>query len=248
MAKSSAQAKQELPRQPLFFKDPWPVDSRRHEKAGIRRNVGFDYTRETNSVPITMHEITEAARSYPIVFTLEETPMPVALLGLKKQNRFVDAKGNWLKGHHVPGYIRKYPFALLELEDKKQFVLCIDEGAPHFQTQNPELALYDGKEAAGVSREALEICRRYQGDYMVTRDFTKALKEAGLLESKEMQAELPNGEKIGIGGFQLISEDKWLAQSDQEFLRWRHNNWVGLAYIIMASQTNWKYLGLLEVG
>lgn len=249
MVERVMQVKEDAPaKQPLYFKNPWPVDSRRHVTAGIRKHVGFDFTRDANAIPVTLHEFVEVARSYPIVFTLEETPMPVAVLGLRKRNQFVDSEGQWKKGHHVPHYVRKYPFALMEMQDKQQYILCIDEGSPHFQAEKPDLPLYDGSEAGPASKEALEICRRYHSDYLVTKQFAEAIKEAGLLESKELQAELPNGERVNVGGFQLISEEKWVALDDKKFLKWRENNWIGLIYVIMASQTNWKYLGQMEAG
>jgi hypothetical protein len=232
--------------QPLFFKNPQPVDAVRHANAGIQKDVGFAFARNTNSVPITIHEFVEVARSYPIVFTQEEIPMPLAVLGMKDKNPFVDSAGRWKSGHYVPGYVRKYPFALLEVPDRQQFVLCVDEGAPHFQADHPELPLYKGKEPAEVAQEAIELCRKYNGHYLGTQQFGSMLKNSALLEQKELHAEVPGKERYALGGFQLLSEEKWNSMPDKEFLQWRQRSWTGLITLAMASQVNWKYIGQME--
>ncbi len=232
--------------QPLFFQDPNPVDATRHANAGIHKDVGFSFARDTNSVPITIHEFVEVARSYPIVFTNEAVPMPLAVLGLKDKNPFVDSAGRWQMGHYIPGYVRKYPFALLEIPEKQQYVLCIDEAAPHFQPESPELPLYDGKEPAELAKEAIELCRKYHGHYLGTREFGEMLGQSAILEQKELHAEMSGKQRISLGGFQLISEEKWNSLSDKEFLPWRHKQWDGLITLVMASQVNWKYLGQME--
>ena len=232
--------------QPLFFKEPHAVDAKRHAEAGLKKNVGYGFAKNTNSVPLTIHEMIEVARSYPIVFTAEETPMPLAVVGIKKENVFIDSKGEWDAQHYIPGYVRKYPFALLELPENEQFVLCMDEGSDHYQAKNPDMKLYENGEPTDFSKQAIDLCGMYHSQQMATQDFGRLLKEQGLLEGKEMQAELPNGEKSKLAGFQLISEDAWTKLPDEQFLKWREKNWLGLIYLVMASQTNWRYLAQRE--
>lgn len=233
--------------QPLFFRNPVPVDSTRHKDAGLSRKTGLQFSKNTNSVPVTAHEFIELARSFPIVFTIEPTPMPLAILGLKQQNCFVNHKGDWLEGHYIPTYIRKYPFALLELPEEQKFALCLDEDSDHYQVKKPDVALFDGAKPSPMAQQAMDLCSLFHSQHQQTIELGKMLKAYDLLEQKDMKALLDNGENVQIGGFQMISEDRWNALSDRDVASWRKKQWLGLIYLVLASQVNWKYLAALEI-
>ena len=153
-------------RQPLFFTQPRPLDPTHFKSAGLQRAVGFDFARECNSIPLTAYEFVEAARSYPIVFSMEETPIPVAVMGLQKQNVFIGVDGKWSVNSYIPAYIRKYPFALLKANEEGQYILCVDEKSPHFKAKKPDLPFFDDNdEPTDVCKQALELCGKYQKQY-----------------------------------------------------------------------------------
>ena len=48
---------------PLFYKQPMPLDAKKHAKLGLKVNFGFGFTKEVNAVPINLIEM-----PYPISF------------------------------------------------------------------------------------------------------------------------------------------------------------------------------------
>lgn len=231
---------------PLFFRQPHPVLPTRHEKSGLKRLKGFAFAADTNSVVLNMAEFFEAARSYPIVFTTTGRIMPVALLGLQERNRFLDSKGNWLPNHYIPAYIRRYPFIFMQDNDQRRLILCVDEAAPHFMTENPEMRFFsDTGEMTEFSTGVLEFCTHYQQQHVQTVAFCEALVEHGLLVERATSLKLPGGKEFSLSGFSMLDAERFAALPDAVYLEWRKKGWLAAAHAALLSYANWKYLAEL---
>ena len=93
---------------PLLYKNPQFVNLERHAKAGLRESVDFGFARDTNSVPLGADEVFYMQAFCPIVFTLSEPALPVAVLGVgANSNSFIEADGRWRAGVPIPAYIRR---------------------------------------------------------------------------------------------------------------------------------------------
>ena len=92
--------------------------------------VDHGFAAQTNSVPIAMEEVPDAALFYPCVFIEREgTHAMTALLGLRAQhNLFVGPDRQWVADTYVPAHVRRYPFALAETPTPDNFLICLDEG------------------------------------------------------------------------------------------------------------------------
>ena len=233
------------PSAPLFFKSPFPVNKDRHAKAGVRKDVGYSFAKNTNSVVLSLGDIADAARSYPIVMTSgESAPQPVAILGTEQKNVFVDAQGEWDKNHYVPAYVRRYPFGLAPVPDSEEMALCVDEDAPHFTADTPDIPFFDNGEPTELIKNALQFCGQYQQQHEQTGAFGKALLDAGLLADRNAQVTMQDGQIRTIQGFKMIDEKKWHDFASSNANDWEQKNYLSLAVLIMASQVNWKYLAL----
>ena len=101
----------------LFYEKPVPLSSVNHADWTLRLpEPRFGFAASINSVVLAGIEFVEASKDYPIVFAkAADALVPVALLGLRETNNlYVDASGDWLNGHYVPAFIRRYPFVLAE--------------------------------------------------------------------------------------------------------------------------------------
>ena len=104
--------------QTLFYKNPIALLLDKHQDAGLKQDGDYAFAIQTNSVPVTVPEIAEASKFFPIVFAADAATSPVAILGLRNnQNQFVK-NGQWQKDTYIPAYIRRYPFAFTEAEGK----------------------------------------------------------------------------------------------------------------------------------
>ncbi len=244
-AKSTSKNESAASNNPLFFKSPFPINKDRHAKAGVLKEAGYSFAKDTNSVVLSLGDIAEAARSYPIVMTSDESnPQPVAILGTEQKNVFVDAQGEWDKEHYIPAYVRRYPFGLAPVPNSEEMALCIDEEAPHFSADAPDLPFFENGESTQLIQSALHFCSQFQQHHDEAGVFGKALQDAGLLAARNAQVRMPDGQMRTIQGFRMIDESKWHDFASSNANDWEKKNYLSLVVLIMASQVNWKYLAL----
>lgn len=246
MAKTSSAAAQNAQptNLPLFFKQPAPLDAKRHAKVALAATQDMSFAATTNSILLNAVEFTEAARQYPIVFTQEENPLPAAILGLESGNYFIDAKNQWKDGAYIPAYVRRYPFVFMEVPEREQLVLCIDEKAPQYRDKagKGDLPLFTGETPSELTKNALEFCTAFQNHFQITQNFCAAIKEAGLLEPTRSDVKLYNGREIHLSGFQVINEKKVAELPEATILDFHKKGWLPLIYFALMASSNWKRL------
>lgn len=231
---------------PLFYRKPRPVNKITHGKLRIKQQAWFGFAGNANSVPINVSEFALAQRYYPIVFTKEAVPVPLAVLGLRdRENLFVDAKGMWSKGCYVPAYVRRYPFIFMAGPGPDKFTLCLDEEAAVFDEHKGTL-LFDGDgKTAPLIDNALEVCSAFQAGSIDTREFGQALKTHELLVDQQANATIDGGEKLSLGGFMIVDEKRFNALPHKVFLNWKSKGWLRLIYAHLLSMANWPVLAEL---
>src|SRR5688572_29900915 len=79
---------------PLMYRSLEPLNSTQHGKMKVRSNITIPQLAKMHAVPVTVDEFGLAQRDYPIVFTIGENPVPIALMGLNEGvNVFLDDDG-----------------------------------------------------------------------------------------------------------------------------------------------------------
>lgn len=230
---------------PLFFKQPAVIDKERHADAAVVTTTTYEFARRTNSIALNTIEFIEAGKSYPVVFTDGENPFPIAVVGLEKENYFVEKNGSWNQDYYIPAYARQYPFIFFEQPDDQKFYLCIDEGAPHFRTMKEanSLALFnDDGTPSELTNNALQFCSEYYQQHTITRSFCADLKKHGLLVPYQSQVKFNSGKIINLAQFLIIDEAALAKLSDEVFLEFRQKGWLAFIYLAITSATNWKRL------
>lgn len=223
---------------PLFYHEPVAVTVNRHGDKKIRAADDYSYATETNAVPITLPEFVLAARHYPIVFVGPELVPTVALGFRPDQNVFVDDQGKWERLSYVPAYVRRYPFILLGKPEDERLQLGVDSPGA---TDDPNgRALFDGEKETQTVTEALDLCQQFHGAYQATAEFSQMLKDSDLIEERSLEVDLPDQEKLDIGAFASINEQKLREVSDDRFLEWRKKGWLAAMYFHVASLNNWE--------
>ncbi len=225
---------------PLFYHDPRPVTAESHGDFKIRQAEDFTFANSTNAVPITLPEFVLAARHYPIVFVGEEL-VPTVALGLRNdQNVFVDDQGNWERFCYIPAYVRRYPFILLGKQDDERLQLGIDHASNSSSAE--ARALFADEKETQVVNDALDLCQQFHGAYGATSEFSQMLKDSDLVEERSLEVDLHDGEKLDIGAFASINEQKLRDVSDKTFLEWRQKGWLAAMYFHIGSLNNWEMI------
>jgi hypothetical protein len=196
---------------PLFYNQLQPLSSVAHANFHSRRVERAPFLAEAHAIPITVDEFALAQRYYPIVFSVGENPVPLALMGLNENvNTFVDAEGALLQDVYVPAYIRRYPFMLARLrEGTDELSLCFDptsEAVGEFEEGEP---LFRDGQISETTQGVLEFCEQFEQAGQRTGAFMQELIEHKLLMDGEVSIQTETAPQPYIyRGFQMISEDK----------------------------------------
>lgn len=228
---------------PLFYRSPRVLTPGAHGQRSLAPEPGYAFAATTNAVPLVAEEMAVAGRHFPVVFSDEGAPHPVAILGLRgQQNLFVEADGRWRAGAYLPAYVRRYPFIFLENEQRTELTLCIDESADALVPGRDRPLFDEAGQPTALTRNALAFCRDYQAQHLLAAAFTAALAEAGLLVDHRADVTLRGGERLSLAGFKVIDADRFAQLPDATFLAWRQKGWLPLAYAHFFSIGAWSAL------
>jgi len=196
---------------PLFYNQLQPLSSVAHADFRTRRVERAPFLAQAHAIPVTVDEFALAQRFYPIVFSVGENPVPLALMGLNENvNTFVDADGTLLQDAYVPAYIRRYPFILARLrEGTDELSLCFDPTSDAVgQFDEGELLFRDGQ-ISETTQGVLEFCEQFEQAGQRTGAFMQELVDHKLLMDGEVSIQTESQPQPYIyRGFQMVSEEK----------------------------------------
>ncbi|HET6523562.1 SapC family protein [Sphingopyxis sp.] len=211
---------------PLFYKDLTPVNVRDHGTWRSRTTDKASWLAAQHVVPLTVEEFAEAQRHYPIIFSVGDDPVPLALMGLNDGvNVFVEADGSLAEAVYIPAYVRRYPFMLARISpESSDLSLCFDATTDLVGDFADGSLLFDGNAPSEACRSTLQFCEQFEMAGQKTGAFMAELVKHGLLMDGELTVQ-PGGESppFVYRGFQMIDETKF-RDLDAEVLReWSRN-------------------------
>lgn len=219
---------------PILYKDLQPLSSNIHGGYRSRPSDRAPFFANVHAVPLTIDEFVHAQRYYPIVFSVGDNPVPLALLGLNEGvNVFVDEEGVPFNPFYVPAYVRRYPYMLARLQpDVPELSLCFDptsgligdggEGEPLFN---------DGKPTDQLNG-IMKFCEDFEMSAQRTNAFVEELKAMDLLIDGEVSIQPNDADQPFIyRGFQMVAEEK-LRDMNGDQLRKINQN--GILSLVMA--------------
>jgi hypothetical protein len=196
---------------PLFYNQLEPLSSGGHADFHTRRVDRAPFLAQAHAIPVTVDEFALIQRHYPIVFSVGDNPVPLALMGLNEGvNTFVDEEGALLSEVYVPAYIRRYPFMLARLrEGTDELSLCFDptsEAVGRFEEGD---ALFAEGQITDTTKAILEFCEQFEQAGQRTGAFMQELLEHKLLIDGEVTIQ-PEGapQPYIYRGFQMVNEEK----------------------------------------
>jgi hypothetical protein len=239
MAQTEGASPVAAPALPLFYRKPIVLSAAHHFGLSYAPIGNYRFARASNSIPLTVGEFVPAVRHYPIVFSGTAPALPVAIVGIDDDdNLFVDAGGRWAEGAYVPAYVRRYPFIFVERDDKKDYMLAIDEAAGTLEAGDGNPVFRDGQPSETI-RQALAFCGEYQANVNATRAFCDALEAESLLVPKEADFTLATGRRVRLTGFRVIDEARFDKLPGKTFLHFRKRGWLHPIYLQLVATANW---------
>ena len=224
---------------PLFYKQLAPLNSRDHGK-WVARSVEFaSWAANQHAIPLTIDEFNLAQKSFPIVFSDSDKPVPLALMGLNEGiNVFFDADGVLLEQVYVPAYIRRYPYLLAKLtEDADQLSLCFDPSSGLLVEEGPGEALFDGEQPTEHTKAVLSFCEQFEQAGARTQQFVDELLKLDLL--MDGQVAIQRGDETEnpfvYRGFKMINQEKVVELRGDQLRTLNQNGILPLIYAHLFS-------------
>lgn len=195
---------------PLFFNDLMPLSSNEHGSWKAKRAESAPFLSNQHAIPVTVDEFATAQRFYPIVFSVGENPVPLALMGLNEGvNTFIDDEGKLIGEVYVPAYVRRYPFLLARLrDDSDELSLCFDPTAEAIGPFDEGDPLFENNEPSEATKAILGFCEQFEQAGQRTTAFMKELTDSGLLMDGEVSIQTDAPQPFIYRGFQMVNEEK----------------------------------------
>ena len=198
---------------PLFYEALEPLNVSQHGKMRVHSATKVSQFAKAHAIPVTVDEFALVQRHYPIVFSIGESPIPIALMGLNEGvNVFLDEEGKARDPDlYVPAYLRRYPFMLARLrQDSDELSLCFDPTSGAVGDFKDGEALFDGDQPTEATNAILKFCEQFEEAGQRTQAFMNELKESGLLMDGEVAIQPEGVEQPFIyRGFQMVDEEKF---------------------------------------
>jgi hypothetical protein len=223
---------------PLFYNDLTPISSQVHGDWRMRGVDGAKFLVGVHAVPLLAEEFIQASRFYPIVFSLGNDPVPLALMGLNEGvNVVVDDNGMFPEDWYVPAYVRRYPFLLARLRpESDDLSLCFDPTSGVIGQFEDGEAIFDGDQPSERTKAILQFCEQVEQASALTGSFFNDVREQKLLTDGEFSAQ-PTGapQPYVYRGFQIISEEAVKNLRGDVARKWLQNGLMPLIYAHLFS-------------
>lgn len=197
---------------PLFYNGLEPLSSETHANYRVRPQETAPFLIGQHAVPVTVDEFPLVQRYMPIVFTVGDDAVPIALMGLNEGvNVFVGEDGRIEeKAFYVPAYIRRYPYMLARLRpDAQELSLCFDPTAPVIGPFEDGEPLFENGQPSEMTKGILGFAESFEQAGARTQQFMAELKSMDLLMDGEVSIQ-PEGaaQPFIYRGFQMVNEEK----------------------------------------
>lgn len=220
---------------PLFYNDLMPLNSRDHASWKSRSTDKAPWLANVHAVPLTAEEFPSAQRFTPIIFSADEVPVPLALMGLNEGvNVFTDESGQLTGNIYVPAYARRYPFMLAKLaQDSEELSLCFDPTADLVGEFEEGSALFAEGQPTEATTAALEFCKNFEEAGMRTQALVEELNKHELLIDGEFSIQRPDqpDQPFIYRGFKMVDQEKLREMRGDVLRTWTQS---GLLAIVFA--------------
>lgn len=225
---------------PILYKDLVPLNSRDHASWSARTVDKAPWVAGQHAIPLTAEEFPAAQRSFPIVFSAGDRPVPLALMGLNEGvNVFFEEDGTLIGEPYVPAYIRRYPFLLAKLDPASENMsLCFDPGSSLIGEFEDGSKLFDDdKQPTDNTKGLLDFCEKFEQAGARTQAFVDELAKSELLMDGEVSIQRnDNPEKPYIyRGFKMVNQEKLRELRGDQLRKWNENGLLPLIHAHLFS-------------
>ena len=224
---------------PMFYSELRALNATEHGNLKIRKIDRAPFVAAHHAIPATVDEFSLLQRHYPIIFSVGDNPVPLALMGLSEGvNVFLNEDGMLHDSSmYVPAYMRRYPFLLARLRpETDELSLCFDPTSGAIGDFEEGQPLFDDGQPSEATKAVLQFCEQFETAGQRTAVFVEELKKAGLLMDGEVAIQ-PEGveQPFVYRGFQMVDEDKLRELRGDELRKMVQSGMLPLIYAHLFS-------------
>jgi hypothetical protein len=226
---------------PQLYGNPLVLNSVTHKTLKLATVSNFKFAKEFNSCVVLCQEFLEAAKHYPIVFSMANDVLtPVVMFGVSR-NLLVDSEGKWKEGTYVPAFIRRYPYILAEgFSQDGSLTVCLDGDYEGFDAEDGERLFTDEGEKTPALEKAIEFLMLYHNQFEVTKAFISHVKELNIFKAIDANLTLVSGKTFTIKNLSMVDEAQMLKLSDNELVTLVRKGYLAWIYAHLYSLTNFS--------
>lgn len=205
------------------------LDKEQHSNLRYTAQNTYSFARKLTNVPLLAEEIAQVSEIYPVLFATGEQAQPIALLGLRDENVYLNDRDEW-NANYIPAFVRRYPFILAKgIENDSQYFLSIDPNAIHFAETTGEPVIAAEGKLTDLGKNALNFLRIYQESVLKTEAALSALQAMDVLVEKTLTIQDGKTTRL-IGGFRTVDPNKLDALPDEVLAKWVRNGLINLIH------------------
>ena len=165
----------------------------------------YSFLKNAIFINLANNEIEITAMDYPIMFVKTGGSfLPIALMGFKEKNFFVNTNGSWVKEKYIPSFFRIYPFALVPAANNNH-TIAYDNGYSGINKPKGVEIVKDGAFTEAGQKTVDFMSAQYKS-LEESKNICKVLEEFGLLKEVELTSHVEGKEHKTRGLFQVDTE------------------------------------------
>jgi hypothetical protein len=223
-----------------MFENAVVLDSKIHGDHKTLPINDYSYARNALSIPLSVSEIGQASREFPIVFAASGKLVPIAQMGFQADgNIYIDHDGKWT-AKYIPAHIRRFPFVFGENTTAGQYTIMVD--ANSISTKGEGERLFDNGNIpdGGIVDRARTFLSEFQRELNQTENLLKPLQDADILVPRTIT--IREGDKVigHVRDLRVVDREKLAALDDATLAGWVRSGLMGVILAHLQSLDNWN--------
>lgn len=200
----------------IVYSDLTLINRHTMSNAAINKNPWISIAPSTQKIPVHLAEFKQICHFLPIVFSPVGKPMPIAISSLKVGENPLVENGEWRQDTYIPAAIRRYPFALADVNNDGKRILYIDSAA--LSDTHPERLFTESGENTERLTQAIEQCKTYDQHIHKTEGVVDLIESLGLFKDTQLVITMADGSEQSSGTFKIIDIKKYAALNDEQIV------------------------------
>jgi hypothetical protein len=187
-------------------------------------------------IPITISECKFVCTTLPIVFSPSAKPMPIAITGFTPKKNMLFINGMWEQYAYIPLSVKRYPFALADINEQKKQLLYVDSKA---LLEGNKYRLFDDEEKnTDTLDQAIKNCKLFDEQINTTSQAIKLIDKMGLFKETQLVIKTDDGVEKKTSPFNVIDVVKLGQLSDDDIVKLQKSQglWLINAHIISMTK------------